>query len=351
MPARKAQKRKDHLIVIRLSAMGDVAMTVPVLLALREQYPDIKITVLSRGFFKPLFEAIPNIEFFEADVKLKHKGISGLFKLAKEIVKLKPTAIADLHNVLRSNVLKVFFKLQRLPVVQIDKGRRDKKALTRLKNKKFQQLQSTHQRYTRVFETLGYPIQLKSSHVLSKRSLTSFVNDHIGAGNQKWIGIAPFAAFKGKMYPLDLMEEVIAKLDETKQFKLILLGGGKNEISILNNLESKYDAAVNMAGKISFSEELALISNLDVMLAMDSGNAHLAANYGVPTITLWGVTHPFAGFYPFAQPMENALLADRDKYPLIPTSVYGNKFPEGYEDVMRTIVPKEVVKLIYNKIK
>jgi ADP-heptose:LPS heptosyltransferase len=98
-----------------------------------------------------------------------------------------------------------------------------------------------------------------------------------------------------------------------------------------------------MAGKLDLSEELQLISNLDAMLSMDSGNAHLAANYGIPVVTLWGVTHPYAGFYPFGQPMDNALLADRKKYPLIPTSVYGNKVPEGYENVMSTIKPQEVL--------
>ena len=56
-----------------------------------------------------------------------------------------------------------------------------------------------------------------------------------------------------------------------------------------------------MAGKYKFKEELALISNLDLMVSMDSSNGHLAAIYGVPIVTLWGVTHPFLGFAPFGQ--------------------------------------------------
>ena len=82
------------------------------------------------------------------------------------------------------------------------------------------------------------------------------------------------------------------------------------------------------------------------MLSMDSGNAHFAAMYGVPTVTLWGVTHPFAGFSPFNQPLENALIPDLKKYPKLPCSVYGNKVFEGYEDVMRSINPMSVVKKI-----
>ncbi len=330
--------------------MGDVAMTIPVLLAFTQQYPDVKITVLSRAFFKPFFEGIANVSFFEADVKGKHKGVKGLYKLSQELKELELTAVADLHNVLRSNILKLFLKIQGLKVIQINKGRSEKKALTRSQNKTLKPLKTTHERYAEVFNKLGFSIQLDSSHLLPKRSLTQNLNALIGFSAQKWIGIAPFAAFEGKKYPLDLMEKVIAALNASGNYKLLLFGGGKRESDILNNLESKYATAVNMAGKTSFEEELALISNLDVMLAMDSGNAHLSAMFGVPTITLWGVTHPYAGFYPYAQPKENALLADREQYPFIPTSVYGNKFPEGYENAMRSILPETIIELLEKKI-
>ena len=90
-------------------------------------------------------------------------------------------------------------------------------------------------------------------------------------------------------------------------------------------------------------QQLQLISNLDVMLSMDSGNAHIAAMLGIKTITIWGSTHPFAGFSPFNQPLENCLVADREKYPLLPTSVYGNKKVAGYEDVMRSVSVESVL--------
>ena len=90
-------------------------------------------------------------------------------------------------------------------------------------------------------------------------------------------------------------------------------------------------------------EELNLISNLDVMLSMDSGNAHLAAMFGIKVITIWGVTHPALGFAPFNQKANNQLLADRIKYPLVPTSVYGNKCPDGYQGAIETITPRLVV--------
>ena len=96
------------------------------------------------------------------------------------------------------------------------------------------------------------------------------------------------------------------------------------EIEQLNALEKKYDNVLNIAGKFSFEEELQLISSLDLMISMDSGNAHLSAMQQVKTITLWGVTHPYAGFAPFDQPADFCLLSNLEKYPKIPCSVYGN---------------------------
>ena len=142
------------------------------------------------------------------------------------------------------------------------------------------------------------------------------------------------------------MQQVINELASNTNTKLFLFGGGNNEIEILNSYASQKPNVINVAGKLKLHQELDLISNLDLMLSMDSGNAHIAAMLGVKVITLWGSTHPFSGFSPFNQPLENGLVSDRKKFPKLPTSVYGNKKVEGYEDAMRTISPKSVIDLI-----
>jgi ADP-heptose:LPS heptosyltransferase len=323
--------------------MGDVAMTVPVLRAFVKQYPTVKLTVISRPFFKPFFEGIPNLEFFAFDEKEKHKGFPGLVRLYKDIKKLKVDAFADLHNVLRSKVVSLLFALSGKKRATVDKGREGKKELTRAENKIFKQLPTMFERHAKVFEELGFPLDLSNPQFPEKAVLNSDILDIIGNENQKLIGIAPFAQYDSKVYPLDLMKEVIAKLAENSSYKILLFGGGKKEIEILDSLSEPYKNVINMAGKIKFQQELQLISNLDVMLSMDSGNAHIAAMLGVKVVTLWGATHPYAGFLPFNQSLENALTSDRNQFPKLPTSVYGNKIIEGYEDAMRTILPQKVV--------
>ncbi|MEH6513513.1 MAG: glycosyltransferase family 9 protein [Maribacter arcticus] len=335
-----------HILVIRLSAIGDVAMTVPVILGICKKYPSVKITVLTKPFMAPIFSDIPNVSVFNANVKGKHKGILGLWKLYKELANLQIHMVADLHHVLRSSILKKFFKLRAIPFIQIDKGRDEKKKLIDPKRVKLEPLKSTFKRYSEVFEKLGYTISVNEMVVLSKKSLPKDFVHLKDNQEQLLVGIAPFAAFKGKMYPLNLMKEVINKLNNTNKYKIILFGGGQQEVEILSTWDNQFNNVFSAAGKLSFSAELSLISNLRLMLAMDSGNAHLAAMFGVPTVTLWGVTHPYAGFFPFGQSKDNALLADRVQYPLIPTSIYGNKFPAGYENVMSTMHPTKVVQKI-----
>nr|WP_262917829.1 glycosyltransferase family 9 protein [Muricauda sp. F6463D] len=323
--------------------MGDVAMTIPVIRTLTQQYPQVRLTILTKKHFKPIFDGLENVEVKEADVKKQHKGLMGLWRLYKELKPLKFDAVADLHNVLRSRILKKYFGLEGVPFVQIDKGRQEKKALTRSKNKVFQQLKSTHERYADVFRKLGFPINLSNAKPLERVQLSEKVLGLVQQDTKKWVGIAPFAAHVGKMYPLESTEEIIKTLNHTEKYKILLFGGGAKEVEVLEKLADTYENALCMAGKLNLSEELQLISNLDVMLSMDSGNAHMATNYGIPVVTLWGVTHPYAGFYPFGQSLENALLANREAYPLIPTSVYGNKVPDGYEDAMKTIKQQEVL--------
>lgn len=337
---------KKHILVIRLSAMGDVAMTVPVLRALTLQYPDVEVTVVSRAFFKPFFDGLLNVSFFAADVKGRHKGFFGLLRLYKELRRMRIYAVADLHNVLRSKIVTALFKFRGKKTATIDKARAEKKALTRAENKVFKPLKPVSQRHAEVFKALGFPIDMSAPVFPEKKELSAEVIAITGNKEDNWIGIAPFAQHRSKVYPPDLMQEVITALAKT-QSRIFLFGGGKAEIKVLEEFAGTLSNVVVVAGKTNLKQELQLISNLDVMLSMDSGNAHIAAMLGVKVITLWGATHPYAGFAPFNQPEDYALVSDREKYPLLPTSVYGNKKVAGYEDAMRTINPATVV----NKIK
>jgi len=327
-----------------MSAMGDVAMTVPVIRALVKQNPKVKVTIVSRPFFKPFFEGIPNVGFFAVDVQGHHKGFFGLLKLFSDLRKLDIDAVADLHNVLRSQIIRMLFALNGKRIAATNKGRTDKKALTRAENKIFKPVKNMFERHVDTFLKLGFSVDITNPEFPHKAKLSSEILDITDVkSNQKWIGIAPFAQYESKVYPHDLMQQVINGLASDTNNKIFLFGGGKKEIEILDAFADGKKNIINVAGKLKLSQELDLISNLDIMLSMDSGNAHIAAMLGIKVITLWGATHPYAGFAPFNQPLENCLVSDREKYPMLPTSVYGNKEVEGYDDAMRSISVDKVV--------
>ncbi len=325
--------------------MGDVAMTIPVLIAFRRSYPDVRITFLTRPFFASLMRPL-GIRVLEADVKGVHKGITGLWKLSSTLRAGGFDAVADLHNVLRTKILRGFFCLTPIPFFQLDKGRREKKALVRPERKIFKPLKSTVKRYAEVFERLGFPLELQGEDILAPLAIPAEVTTYLEEKEGPWVGVAPFAAHKGKQYPLEQMKSVVQALVESGQQKILLFGAPGREAEQLKQWEQEFPEVYSLAGNFNFDQEIATLSNLDVMLAMDSGNAHIAAAFGVPTVTLWGVTHPYAGFAPYHQPEANALLADREAFPAIPTSVFGNRYPDGYERAMETIPPARVISRI-----
>ena len=309
-------------------------MVSPVLKELLENNKNYKISLLTNFQFFPFFRAFNDVNLIPFDKKKQHKGLFGMFRLFKEIKKLDLDYVVDLHEVLRTNFLKAVLKV---PFYQINKGRDEKQNL--VSGKIFAPLKSTHQRYRDVFEKIGISIK-----PLSKTQTHRVDISHlklIPKNNKLLIGIAPFAAHNGKEYPIVQMEEVIKEIN--KDFNVILFGGGKKEEFILDDLAGKHSNVINIANKFSLDQEMDVISNLSIMLSMDSANGHIAALMGIKVLTIWGVTHPFAGFSPYGQTDKNNILVNRLQFPKIPTSIYGEKFPIGYEKAISSISPKEII--------
>jgi ADP-heptose:LPS heptosyltransferase len=288
----------------------------------------------------PLFRDVKTAIVILADFNDPHKGVLGLYKLSRRIRNLNIDAVADLHNVLRTNILKYF--LFGIKFNQINKGRSQKRELTEGIN--FSPLRSTPERYADVFRSLGFSYELNTPSPRAPKKLANSILNALGRFSSAVIGVAPFAAYASKTYPILKMDKVIYELQ--KKHIILLFGGGPEESQQLQKLASKYTNVFSVAAKFSLEHELDIISNLKVMLSMDSSNGHMAAMLGVNVVTLWGVTHPYAGFAPFNQDVTNNLLADRFKYPKIPTSIYGNTFPEGYELAIETIPVKSVLEAV-----
>ena len=333
-----------RILIIRFSAIGDVAMTAPIVHSLAVQYPDLEITMLSREALRPIFKEMPsNVRFIGADLKGKHHGISGLNKLFSELAAHKFDAVADFHNVLRTQYLDLRFRLKGVKVAKIDKGRTGKRKLVRRTNKVFVRQKSLFQRYTDVLETLGLPISANFDSIFGKgKGDFSQIQDVVGLKQEKWLGIAPFALHKGKIYPMDKMEQVIAHFSKDPRVRIFLFGGGQHEQVIFDDLVAKYPSVMSMIGKLNMEKELILMSYLDLMLSMDSSNMHLASLVNTPVLSIWGATHPYAGFLGWKQlPINTIQIEDLT---CRPCSVYGQKpcYRKDYA-CLNQIAPKTII--------
>jgi len=331
---------KKHILVMRFSSMGDVAMTVPVVKALLAQNPELQITYVSRSQFAGFFADIPRLNFFSADLDNNYKGFTGIAKLYRQLKKqAKYNAVADLHDSLRTKILRRLFSLMGVPYAFIDKGRAEKKLLTRFPNKVLKPLKRTVERYADVFRGLGYVVELDYKLAKQPKPLTADIIAITGNKAKTWVGISPFARHEGKTYPLEKMEKVINELSR-RDIKVFLFGGSSIEKGICESWASAYKNVISVVRLLTMEQELVLINNLDVMLSMDSAGMHLASLEGTPVVSIWGATHHYAGFLGYGQSEDNIVADDIE---CRPCSVYGDRpcFRKDYA-CMHRIDPEEI---------
>jgi ADP-heptose:LPS heptosyltransferase len=340
-----------NLLVIRFSAMGDVALTTPALIALAAKYSNVQLTVVTRGNFAPFFYNIPNVNVLGINLK-KYKGSLGIWKLYRELKKLGPfDKIIDLHGSVRSRLICFLFSMQGIPSFKIIKGRREKAQQTRRYNKKLEKLPHTVDRYLNVFKKAGFEAPIRKGPWLNVDGESKiFAKEYfksIGLDKKEgqWFGFAPFAGHELKEWSFQKSERLTQILLEEFPDCNIFLFGGKDEATELEILR-KGEKRVNLVhgAHLGIRGELGIMERLDLMIGMDSSNVHIAALLKKPVIGIFGTTHPISGFGPFAQEDTGVLqveLACR------PCSIYGNvKCWRGDHACMELIDPLDVVRRI-----
>jgi ADP-heptose:LPS heptosyltransferase len=283
---------------------------------------------LSKPFARTLFADLgPNVGFMEADLKNEYSGIRGLNALYRRLKAKRFTAVADMHGVLRSSYLRMRFNFDRFKVCHSDKHRKERRKMVASRNKRLIQHPSTVQNYADVLASLGYPVKLEFTSIFppsggNLRLLPPVVGEK--KKFQLWIGVAPFAAHRGKVYPPEKMEMVIAKLLSLHPSgRVFLFGVGADERKYFSQWCAKYSRCTDASAALGgLKQELILMSHLDVMVSMDSANAHLASIVNVPVVSIWGATHPYTGFMAWNQKEDNVVQVD---LPCRPCSIYGNK--------------------------
>jgi ADP-heptose:LPS heptosyltransferase len=329
--------------------MGDVALTLPVIRSVIEQNPELEIVFVSRKFFEPIFNGIDRFQFYGIDVN-EYKGLQGLWKLCNELDKLGDfDYFVDLHDSLRTKIMRSVFRLWRVKNSVIDKGKQQRKILTRKKSKKIVPLKHITERYADVFKNSGINCSLESS-VLKKINVNKESRDRASIFYKsikqiKYLGFAPFSAHQLKEWDLENVEKFLQIFIQNNPDYHILLFGAKNEFEKLKELKANNEKMSIVSGlEGGFETELAVIERLDYMISMDSANMHLAALLGVKVLAIFGPTHPYLGWGPYLQGENVVQLNDLE---CRPCSVFGsNNCHRGDHACMKNLFPDMVLNRI-----
>jgi ADP-heptose:LPS heptosyltransferase len=320
------------ILVLRFSAMGDVALLAPVIKSLVTAHQDVEVTVVTRPKYAPFFYDMERVLTFPADVDYTYNGIFGMRELFGTLIrKAEYDLVVDAHDHIRTVFLRTLFKLFGTQVVVLDKGRKEKKAFARKENKITEPLIHTVERYRKAFQKGGYDFPLLPAPYFDfNNSLMAAASDWLAQKNlqkkEKWIGIAPFAVHASKIWPLENYISVIENVLKKTPAKFFLFGGGPREVKYFESLKHKFpDNCEVVADQLKVRQEMALMQSLDVMLCVDSSNMHMASLSGVPVVSIWGGTHPDVGFAPFGAGAESIIQIPRTELPCRPCSVYGRE--------------------------
>ena len=307
-----------NVLVIRLSALGDVAIMAPLVERYASANPDLRFTIAGPPLLQPLFEGMPNVEY----LGLKKK--QSFIKIYQVLNAVGADTVIDLHKVNRVGFALTLLRLRHLfdfhfRLCALRKGKLSRWLF--LHHWRTTPRKPQFERYNDVFRRAGLKeneeLRMKNEESTNATKNSSSFTPH---SSSPTIGIAPFAQHKGKIWPAELMQQLIGLL-AGRGYSVILFGS-KDEAPTLEQWAEPYEGVTSVAGKQSFREELDIIKSLSLMVSMDSANMHFASALGVPVVSIWGATHPDFGFYPYNQNRSNALCAN---LPCQPCSAYGNR--------------------------
>lgn len=338
-------KKRSNVLVMRLSVLGDVAMIIPVLYPVCRANPDTRFVMLTMKWPASMFHDRPeNLTVVGIDVKNEYKGILGPFKLARYLRReYQIDAVVDLHNAKQTRVIDLCMRLHGIPVARVNEEHAQRKAL--INHKSDEPVTPTAIRYRDVFIQFGLQAPDDFTRLFDGKPLPVSPIVFEKESGQRWIAIAPFSAHEGKIYPLELMKQVVKQLSQHEDYWIFLMGGGKAEKIALRGIARENKRVTSMAEiKHGFLDEYALFGKCDLMLTMDSANIHLASLMGLKTVTIWGPTAPSCGFQGYRQDDENDIQLDLD---CRPCSIFGDRECRyGDYHCLRDITPERIVKQV-----
>ncbi len=283
---------KNNILIIRLSSIGDVILTTPVLRAVRNKFPNSRIDFLTSLATSSLLDNSPYVNNLWKYDKAKPEQNKILKNLMLESIDFeKYDIVIDLQNNLRTLFfLRGMFKKK----FSLNKNRLYKLSLIHFKK----QISKSHHIVERYFDTLD-ELEVSPDELGCELFINNQINILPSKNESIRIGIAPGA----KHYTKRWHTKHFAKLADliSKEFvaEFYLLGSSEeksicDEIALQSNCKFN-----NFAGQLSLLETAKLIDELDIVISNDSAIMHIASAKQVPILAIYCSTVPELGFTPY----------------------------------------------------
>jgi lipopolysaccharide heptosyltransferase II len=332
----------QKILIIRLSSMGDVILTSPIVRQLKSSFPNAEIDFLTSNNFVDIFRYCPHINsIIPYNKKWKHKEIrQKKLELILNNSKKRYDLIVDLQNNRRS---KSFAKGLGLKIISYPKNRLHKLSLVYLKKslniKHIYELYSQNLTDIISDDNLGLEIWLKSD----KTEYTPF-NKSISKKLNK-IAIAPGAFHYTKRWLPERYAELIKLIKSAMNPEIILLGG-ESDKAICMQIKSLLDFEVfDYSGSNSILETAELLDDCDALITNDTGVMHISAARQIPTVAIFGSTVQEFGFTPFRVPH---IIVETDLNCRPCTHIGRSKCPKGHFKCMKEIDATQVFSALIN---
>ena len=331
-----------RILVIRLSSLGDLILISPIFQNIKESHPDWHISLLTKDIYQPIFENNPYLDKiipFEKD--------RGVISYIKEVRKERYDIIIDLHNKVRSNLIRAFSGAKSRIRYRKDILRRRFMLWGMGKNRGV--IPSVVDRYLEPLEEIGIIIRKILPRLYLNERERVWAENLLPNSKGKWIGLNPGARWQTKEWVLENYIELIERL-RRKNYNIVLFGDKDNtdlaeRIKYGLSKDIKAPDVVDMVGKTSLRQLFALISRCKVLVTTDSGPMHAASALDIPVVAIFGPTVKGFGFFPTG---EKSIVLEKE-LPCRPCSLHGtNRCRRQNKECMERITVDEVEQAIEN---
>lgn len=328
-----------RILIIRLSSLGDIILTTPLIRAVKEIYPDSQLDYCTKADYSDIIRHNKQVNnIIEADTKLT---FSSLKSLKDNIKKNKYDLIIDAHNKLNTFYLRLFLSGEKL---KLKKYSIRKFLLVNFKINLMKNLPPIANRYINIIKedsALRVP-EIETDFEASKK-ISGFLNSLNIQNNKNLICIVPSSKHYTKTYPPEMYAELINQ-PGNKQNIFLLTGKGNDKFSIETIIAKTGNNVYNLCDKFNIPEITELMKRCSLVITGDTGPMHIAEAAGTPIIMLAGSSVKEFGFYPQSS---NAVVLENDSLSCRPCSHIGrDNCPKGHFLCMRAITPGTIKEYI-----